>query len=121
MGKIFDALEKAQRKRGEQPFVFDNNEGESGRGSFGKDALAQNDINELDRSLVTVRQPQSFESEQFKILRANILFPASGSVQAPDDRRAGDTGALRSDDRLDSKDSEDDRRYRLEAEAAHSH
>ncbi len=36
------------------------------------------DINKVDRNLISLLQPQSFEAEQFKILRTNLLFPASG-------------------------------------------
>ena len=32
----------------------------------------------LDKNLVTLLKPHSFEAEQFKILRTNILFPKSG-------------------------------------------
>lgn len=33
----------------------------------------------IDHHLVALRAPQSFESEQFKILRTNILFPLAGN------------------------------------------
>jgi protein-tyrosine kinase len=36
------------------------------------------DENRIDENLVTLTKPQSFEAEQFKILRTNLLFPASG-------------------------------------------
>jgi len=36
------------------------------------------DENHIDENMVTLSQPQSFEAEQFKILRTNILFPSSG-------------------------------------------
>ena len=32
----------------------------------------------IDKNLVALIKPQSFETEQFKILRTNLLFPASG-------------------------------------------
>jgi exopolysaccharide/PEP-CTERM locus tyrosine autokinase len=32
----------------------------------------------IDRNLVSLLEPQSYESEQFKILRTNILYPLSG-------------------------------------------
>jgi exopolysaccharide/PEP-CTERM locus tyrosine autokinase len=32
----------------------------------------------VDKNLVTLLQPQSFEAEQFKILRTNILYPLEG-------------------------------------------
>ena len=36
------------------------------------------DRNALDKNLVALLDPQSFEAEQFKILRTNLLFPESG-------------------------------------------
>jgi exopolysaccharide/PEP-CTERM locus tyrosine autokinase len=36
------------------------------------------DLNAIDKNLVSLLNPASFESEQFKILRTNLLFPASG-------------------------------------------
>jgi len=41
-------------------------------------ALAGFDINKVDRNMISLLNPQSFEAEQFKILRTNLLFPASG-------------------------------------------
>jgi exopolysaccharide/PEP-CTERM locus tyrosine autokinase len=32
----------------------------------------------IDKNLVSLSNPQSFEAEQFKILRTNLLFPANG-------------------------------------------
>jgi exopolysaccharide/PEP-CTERM locus tyrosine autokinase len=40
--------------------------------------LAKYDQNAIDNNLVSFLNPASFESEQFKILRTNLLFPASG-------------------------------------------
>ena len=34
--------------------------------------------NHIDKNMVTLSKPQSFEAEQFKILRTNLLFPSSG-------------------------------------------
>jgi len=36
------------------------------------------DVNYIDNNMVTLLRPQSFEAEQFKILRTNLLFPSSG-------------------------------------------
>jgi len=36
------------------------------------------DENHIDINMVTLLKPQSFEAEQFKILRTNLLFPSSG-------------------------------------------
>jgi exopolysaccharide/PEP-CTERM locus tyrosine autokinase len=35
---------------------------------------------EIEKDLVTLMNPQSFEAEQFKILRTNLLFPESGKT-----------------------------------------
>jgi exopolysaccharide/PEP-CTERM locus tyrosine autokinase len=40
-------------------------------------APARNAKREIERDLVTLMNPQSFEAEQFKILRTNLLFPES--------------------------------------------
>ncbi len=34
----------------------------------------------MDRNLVSLFNPQSFEAEQFKILRSNLLYPVSGNL-----------------------------------------
>jgi len=36
--------------------------------------------NDIDKNLVALLQPQSFEAEQFKMLRTNLLFPVSGKA-----------------------------------------
>ncbi len=38
------------------------------------------DKNALDKNLVSLFNPESFEAEQFKILRTNLLFPVSGKT-----------------------------------------
>ena len=83
MGKIYDALEKSQNDK--------KSAVESGKGSvvdFYKDKDKTKDAVDLtativttenvDKNLVTYLNPQSLESEMFKILRGNILFPAKG-------------------------------------------
>ena len=35
---------------------------------------------EIEKDLITLMNPQSFEAEQFKILRTNLLFPESGKT-----------------------------------------
>ncbi len=46
------------------------------------DSSAKTDVlydeNHIDENMVTLLKPQSFEAEQFKILRTNLLFPSSG-------------------------------------------
>ncbi len=39
-----------------------------------------NDENTINKNLVTLLKPQSFEAEQFKILRTHIFFPLSGKI-----------------------------------------
>ena len=83
MGKIYDALEKSQKEK--KPTV------ESSKGAvvdFYKDKGKKKDALDLTativikenvhKNLVTYLNPQSLESEMFKILRGNILFPAKG-------------------------------------------
>jgi exopolysaccharide/PEP-CTERM locus tyrosine autokinase len=36
------------------------------------------DSNKIDKNMVALLKPQSLEAEQFKMLRTNLLFPASG-------------------------------------------
>ena len=36
------------------------------------------DENKIDKNLIVHLRPNSFEAEQFKILRTNLLFPSSG-------------------------------------------
>ncbi|UCF90815.1 MAG: polysaccharide biosynthesis tyrosine autokinase [Desulfobacterales bacterium] len=38
------------------------------------------DLKDINANLVTIHDPHSFEAEQFKILRSNILFPLSGKA-----------------------------------------
>ena len=45
--------------------------------SFAKTDVLYDD-NHIDKNMVTILRPQSFEAEQFKILRTNLLFPSSG-------------------------------------------
>ena len=84
MGKIYDALEKAEKEK--TPSV------ETNKGSvvdFYKDKEKTGVAVDLTKplvikenvspNLVTYLNPQSLESEMFKILRGNILFPAKGT------------------------------------------
>ncbi len=86
MGKIFDALEKANAgeqipisakkisepiKRREPLIPFD-------RLLKGTD-LAYTD-RKIDENIITYSAPDSMEAEQFKMLRTNILFPVSGKT-----------------------------------------
>ena len=44
-----------------------------------KPSLPPSHNERMDRSLVSLFNPQSFEAEQFKILRSNLLYPVSGN------------------------------------------
>ena len=66
--------------------VFDREfEVKTAPGSVGKDNLANadsdsTDYNGVDSKLVALTKPRSYEAEQFKILRTNLLFPESGKA-----------------------------------------
>ena len=89
MGKIFDALEKSKKRlqapvitndTSVSPEVFDNFENVNLQKQVAavESSKALSDKNKIDKNLITLLKPQSFESEQFKILRISLLFPASG-------------------------------------------
>jgi len=84
MGKIYDALEKSKKEgqasvsapKGSVVDFYEKSEG--GQGDL--DLLKPLKLYEnVDRNLVTLLNPQSIESEMFKILRGNILFPQTGT------------------------------------------
>lgn len=87
MGKIHDALEKANK--GPKPSDFQHkdfqiivNDGKeepnvlSDQSDKGFTDMRGSDG--LDDVLVTLLKPRSYEAEQFKMLRTNLLFPTSG-------------------------------------------
>ena len=82
MGKIFDALEKANS--GEQIPVSAKNfpklvEQSSGNiGPLFKDSELVNNNRIIDDDIIAYTNPDSLEAEQFKMLRTSILFPVSG-------------------------------------------
>lgn len=61
----------------EQPISIKNHPHETGQVSAAKVLY---DENEIDRNLVALLNPKSYESEQFKILRTHIFFPLSGKI-----------------------------------------
>ena len=84
MGKIYDALEKAKKEKTATVDVAKS----SVVKFYEKTGPREKQVNilkplELDVNaswdLVTYSDPQSMESEMFKILRGNILFPAEGT------------------------------------------
>jgi exopolysaccharide/PEP-CTERM locus tyrosine autokinase len=93
VGKIFDALEKSQ----EDSKFARTNKDDTGIRVVGQPAKKEDsefglpealEINtsgseNLDRSLITFLEPQSFEASQFKILRTNLLFTGAEPEKAP--------------------------------------
>jgi protein-tyrosine kinase len=55
----------------------EDNKRESKVASFANTEVLYDD-NHIDKNMVTLLKPQSFEAEQFKILRSKLLFPSSG-------------------------------------------
>jgi len=78
LGKVFDALEKSNQKISIEPLASDERKNQDRDDSAQVEGRSQSNTARFDKSLVTILEPHSFESEQFKILRANILFPTSG-------------------------------------------
>lgn len=86
MGKIFDALEKAEKRvAGVKPVLRAPDKRLSTEKKTGIDNVVKLDaINKkisdgsLDPNLIAYAAPQSVEAELFKVLRTNILFPAHG-------------------------------------------
>ena len=83
MGKIYDALEKFQessktsvaKSNGSIANYYDQTSSDDDVAKLLKPIKLDSQV---DRKLVTLLDPQSIESEMFKILRGNILFPKSG-------------------------------------------
>ena len=83
LGKIFDALEKSNKENnvsasteeGSRFKVYDRKVREKEASGAIKTVFTNK---EIDKNMVSLLEPQSFEAEQFKHLRTNILFPVSG-------------------------------------------
>jgi protein-tyrosine kinase len=78
LGKVFDALEKSNKKKDTKTVASDEIQSQIREDVERNESISQFDHSRFDKSLVTILDPHSFESEQFKILRANVLFPTSG-------------------------------------------
>ena len=84
MGKIHDALIKSDKEskaatttKKPSPFkIYDRKAREKGFSGAIKTIFKSKDV---DKNIVSLLEPQSFEAEQFKHLRTNILFPVSGN------------------------------------------
>jgi exopolysaccharide/PEP-CTERM locus tyrosine autokinase len=84
MGKIFDALEKANTQKADaKPLTRPRSDSKESIKStdnvvsIGNAVKIGHELN-LDPKLVTYHAPQSVEAELFKVLRTNLLFPATG-------------------------------------------
>jgi len=83
LGKIFDALEKSGTEKSVSAISSENHKADSKNQTIRKEKLltapiTPEDIRHYDNTLISLLKPQSFEAEQFKILRTTILFPGSG-------------------------------------------
>ena len=84
MGKIFDALEKANRRPGPKESSpakrKRQHRGNAGQGNVVPfaDLKSPDPDQKLDSHLVAYHNPQSVEAELFKVLRTNLLFPSEG-------------------------------------------
>ena len=84
MGKIFEALEKADKQTAASGPVYKMPPKKSRVViqeekvfTFAGGTMPKSDMR-MDASLVTYHSPQSVEAELFKVLRANLLFPSEG-------------------------------------------
>lgn len=79
----FKKSDKDTYRNGNSPFSeYEDFGGDFQNGAEnGKMPELSADESRMDGNLVMITKPQSFEAEQFRILRTNLLFPASG--QAP--------------------------------------
>ena len=84
MGKIHDALIKSDKEskaatitKKPSPFkIYDRKARKKESSGAIKTIFKSKDV---DKNIVSLLEPQSFEAEQFKHLRTNILFPVSGN------------------------------------------
>ena len=83
MGKIFDAIEKSSTEKSVSSISSIKRKADFKDKTIREEKLltaplSLEDFYQYDKSLISLLKPQSFEAEQFKILRTNILFPSSG-------------------------------------------
>ncbi|MBW2642515.1 MAG: polysaccharide biosynthesis tyrosine autokinase [Deltaproteobacteria bacterium] len=83
MGKIFDALEKSKGKDADSISIKQPSKNAVNKRPEIQDSCYSGpeifyDSSKIDKNLITLLEPQSFEAEQFRMLRTNLLFPVSG-------------------------------------------
>ena len=85
MGKIFDALEKANTQDTNNRFSVRNRKDKTTNTGSAENVIAIDSANKLSSNkrihpnLIAYHAPQSIEAEHFKVLRTNLLFPAHGN------------------------------------------
>lgn len=78
MGKVFDALEKSAKESAS--LSSEQSPTKESEKSKQKDISSKIEKSfDVDKNLIALLEPQSFETEQFKMLRTNLLFPVSGT------------------------------------------
>lgn len=84
MGKIHDALTKSDKEskaaittKKPSPFKIYDRKAKKMESSGAIKTIFKSKA--VDKNIVSLLEPQSFEAEQFKHLRTNILFPVSGN------------------------------------------
>jgi protein-tyrosine kinase len=83
LGKIFDALEKSKKEHKRSATTCKDSYADVNEAPKKQDIPSDTggslyEYNNVDKNLVTLLKPRSFETEQFKKLRTNLLFPVSG-------------------------------------------
>ena len=82
LGRIF-AFRRSERRADLPLSPFESHESSFYDGLDHEAALGHTDLSyddgSIDRDLVMLLKPRSFEAEQFRILRTNLLFPPSGN------------------------------------------
>ena len=84
MGKIFDALEKSNSQASKSIPLARHKERAGQEGNANRNVVSLESAQKLstwhslEPNLVTHNAPQSLEAEHFKVLRTNLLFPATG-------------------------------------------
>jgi len=76
--KVFSLKSTQEREPTIQIIQNDGSVSQSEGNETLQNQVETGDFQKFHHSLVTLTKPKSFEAEQFKILRANLLFPKSG-------------------------------------------
>ena len=77
MGKFYEAIEKTQKNRKE--FISDK-DNQCDPSTFCNDNIIKSKKNEINKRLISITDKSSFEAEQIRILKTNILAHKSGKI-----------------------------------------